>query len=298
MAQSAAPAAVTRAALGAAVSMPVAPAAPARERPSSAPAQLPPISGWFSAGHAPRPDGVPEKPATAPAELPRKPAASAQASFPASGPAFPSAPETEQQTLAPQDPAQSAPLRLVGIVFDTYWIFESGDRLLLVDQHAAHERMLYDRLMERFEKGTVSQQLLSPQLVRLTAHDRTLVSEFAPVLADAGFEVEPFDDTCVAVKAIPTLFGENESPRELLLEALDEWQAGRGQVTRERMRRRVAQMACKHAIKGGDRFNETQVRGFLQEILQSDCMPTCPHGRPIVTEITRYALEKRFKRVQ
>ena len=124
--------------------------------------------------------------------------------------------------------------------------------------------MLYDRLMERFEKGTVSQQLLSPQLVRLTAHDRALVSEFAPVLADAGFEVEPFDDTCVAVKAIPTLFGENESPRELLLEALDEWQAGRGQVTRERMRRRVAQMACKHAIKGGDRLNETQVRGFLQ----------------------------------
>ena len=298
MAQSAAPAAVTRAALGAAVSMPVAPAAPARERPSSAPAQLPPISGWFSAGHAPRPDGVPEKPATAPAELPRKPAASAQASFPASGPAFPSAPETEQQTLAPQDPAQSAPLRLVGIVFDTYWIFESGDRLLLVDQHAAHERMLYDRLMERFEKGTVSQQLLSPQLVRLTAHDRALVSEFAPVLADAGFEVEPFDDTCVAVKAIPTLFGENESPRELLLEALDEWQAGRGQVTRERMRRRVAQMACKHAIKGGDRLNETQVRGFLKEILRSDSMPTCPHGRPIVTEITRYALEKRFKRVQ
>ena len=301
MAQSAAPPAVARAVLGAAVSMPVVPAAPARERPSSAPAQLPPISGWFSAGPAPRPDGVPEKPGTAaavPAALLRKSAASAQASPPASGPAFPSAPETEQQTLAPQDPAQSAPLRLVGIVFDTYWIFESGDRLLLVDQHAAHERMLYDRLMERFEKGTVSQQLLSPQLVRLTAHDRALIAEFAPVLADAGFEVEPFDDTCVAVKAIPTLFGENESPRELLLEALDEWQAGRGQVTRERMRRRVAQMACKHAIKGGDRLNETQVRGFLQEILQSDCMPTCPHGRPIVTEITRYALEKRFKRVQ
>ena len=161
-----------------------------------------------------------------------------------------------------------------------------------------YKRQLYDRLMERFEKGTVSQQLLSPQLVRLTAHDRALIAEFAPVLADAGFEVEPFDDTCVAVKAIPTLFGENESPRELLLEALDEWQAGRGQVTRERMRRRVAQMACKHAIKGGDRLNETQVRGFLKEILRSDSMPTCPHGRPIVTEITRYALEKRFKRVQ
>ncbi|MDD5897690.1 MAG: DNA mismatch repair protein MutL, partial [Clostridia bacterium] len=84
----------------------------------------------------------------------------------------------------------------------------------------------------------------------------------------------------------------------LLLEALAEWQAGRGQVTRERLRRRVAQMACKRAIKGGDRLNETEIRGFMQEMLKSDAMPTCPHGRPIVIEITRYALEKRFKRVQ
>ena len=205
-------------------------------------------------------------------------------------------PESEQQTLAPQDPAQSAPLRLVGIVFDTYWIFESGDRLLLVDQHAAHERMLYDRLMERFEKGTVSQQLLSPQLVRLTAHDRTLVSEFAPVLADAGFEVEPFDDTCVAVKAVPTLFGENESPRELLLEALDEWQAGRGQVTRERMRRRVAQMACKHAIKGGDRSSLYELQQLIEQIYRTGIIKYCPHGRPIVIEMTRTDFERQFGR--
>ena len=296
--QSTAPAAVVRAALGAAVPPPVASCAPAREQPLSGSAPLPPASGWFSAGPASYPAGVPKKPEAAPAALSREPAAPAQAGSPAAGPALPPLPDMEQQTLAPQPVAGEAGLRLVGVVFDTYWIFECGDRLLRLDQHAAHERMLYDRLMERFEKGTVSQQLLSPQLVRLTAHDMALVSEFAPVLADAGFEVEPFDDTCVAVKAVPTLFGENESPRELLLEALDEWQAGRGQVTRERMRRRVAQMACKHAIKGGDHLNETQVSGFLREILRSDSMPTCPHGRPIVTEITRYALEKRFKRVQ
>lgn len=296
--QSAAPAAVARAALGAAIPPTVAPALPAREQPLSGSAPLPPASGWFSAGPASYPAGVPKKPEAAPAALSREPAAAAQAGSPQGGPALPPLPDMEQQTLAPQPAAGEAGLRLVGVVFDTYWIFECGDRLLLLDQHAAHERMLYDRLMERFEKGTVSQQLLSPQLVRLTAHDMALVSEFAPVLADAGFEVEPFDDTCVAVKAVPTLFGENESPRELLLEALDEWQAGRGQVTRERMRRRVAQMACKHAIKGGDHLNETQVSGFLREILRSDSMPTCPHGRPIVTEITRYALEKRFKRVQ
>lgn len=82
------------------------------------------------------------------------------------------------------------------------------------------------------------------------------------------------------------------------MEALAEWQAGRGQVTRERLRKRVAQMACKRAIKGGDRLSEAEIRGFMLEMLRSESMPTCPHGRPIVIEITRYALEKRFKRVQ
>lgn len=217
-------------------------------------------------------------------------------------------PEADKQPEPPaESPVQTVlagveqleqPLRMAGILFDTYWMFETGDRVLLVDQHAAHERILYDQMMERFESERISQKLLAPQLIRLTPYDMTLVSEFAPVLAEAGFEVEPFDETSVALHAIPTFFGVNESPKELLLEALAEWQAGRGQVTRERLRKRVAQMACKRAIKGGDKLSETEIRGFMQEMLKSESMPTCPHGRPIVTEITRYALEKRFKRVQ
>ena len=206
--------------------------------------------------------------------------------------------ELPVQTVLAAVEEMEQPLRLVGILFDTYWLFETGDRVLMVDQHAAHERILYDQMMARFENERISQRLLAPQLVRLTPYDMTLVSEFSPVLAEAGFEVEPFDDTSVALHAIPTFFGVNESPKELLLEALAEWQAGRGQVTRERLRHRVAQMACKRAIKGGDKLSETEIRGFMQEMLRSDAMPTCPHGRPIVTEMTRYALEKRFKRVQ
>jgi len=216
-------------------------------------------------------------------------------------------PVETQRMIAPEEPVQTVltaveemeqPLRLAGILFDTYWMFETGDRVLMVDQHAAHERILYDQMMKRFEDERISQKLLAPQLVQLTKYDMSLVGEFAPVLAEAGFEVEPFDESSVALHAIPTFFGVNDSPRELLLEALAEWQAGRGQVTRERLRRRVAQMACKRAIKGGDRLSETEIRGFMQEMLRSDSMPTCPHGRPIVTEITRYALEKRFKRIQ
>lgn len=206
--------------------------------------------------------------------------------------------EPPVQTVLAEVEQLEQPLRMAGILFDTYWMFETGDRVLMVDQHAAHERILYDQMMQRFENERISQKLLAPQLIRLTPYDMTLVSEFAPVLAEAGFEVEPFDETSVALHAIPTFFGVNESPKELLLEALAEWQAGRGQVTRERLRKRVAQMACKRAIKGGDKLSETEIRGFMQEMLKSESMPTCPHGRPIVTEITRYALEKRFKRVQ
>lgn len=204
-------------------------------------------------------------------------------------------PVEEQLTLPSSEPQ---PLRLVGIVFDTYWIFEAGERLLLVDQHAAHERILFDRLMKRYENQHISQTLLTPQLVRLTAYDVAQVQEYAPLLAEAGFDVEPFDESCVSIRAIPTLFGENEPPRELLMEALAECQAGRGQATGEKIRRQVAQMACKHAIKGGDQLNQQEIEGFMQEMLRSDSMPSCPHGRPIVVEVSRYALEKRFKRIQ
>ncbi|MBE5777727.1 MAG: DNA mismatch repair endonuclease MutL [Clostridiales bacterium] len=187
-------------------------------------------------------------------------------------------------------------LSLLGIAFDTYWIFQTGDRLLFVDQHAAHERILYDRLMTQMEGEQLSQQLLSPRLVQLSPSDMALVEEISQFLKDSGFEVEMFDERNVAVHAIPTLFGVNEDPQALLLETLDQWQESRGSASQEKMRRQVAQMACKHAIKGGDKLNEEQIRLFLQSMLESDSIPTCPHGRPIVTEMTRYQLEKRFKR--
>ena len=204
----------------------------------------------------------------------------------------------EQTRLAETEPEEAAAPRLVGIVFDTYWLFEAGDRLLWLDQHAAHERILYDRFMKRYDGEQISQQLLSPQLVQLSGRDMALFEEIRPYLEKAGFQAEAFDERSVAVHAIPTLFGENGNPKELFLEALDQWQQGRGEKTSDRMRSQVAQMACKHAIKGGDKLNQQEIQGFLKEMLQSQSMPTCPHGRPIVIETTRYALEKRFKRIQ
>ena len=246
-----------------------------------------PAAGWGNAEERP---AVPEIRETAVSQ-PVKPAPAAPGSVPQ---------PPEQTRLAEVETKEEADAvpRLVGIVFDTYWIFETGDRLLWLDQHAAHERILYDRFMKRYDGEQISQRLLSPQLVQLSGRDMALFEEIQPYLEKAGFQAEAFDERSVAVHAIPTLFGENGDPKELFLEALDQWQQGRGEKTSDRMRSQVAQMACKHAIKGGDRLNQQEIQGFLKEMLQSQSMPTCPHGRPIVVETTRYALEKRFKRIQ
>lgn len=260
------------------------PAAPSVwDRPQNAAPK--PAAGWGNAEERP---AVPEIRETA-VPQPVKPAPAAPGSVPQ---------PPEQTRLAETEPEEAAAPRLVGIVFDTYWIFEAGDRLLWLDQHAAHERILYDRFMKRYDGEQISQQLLSPQLVQLSGRDMALFEEIRPYLEKAGFQAEAFDERSVAVHAIPTLFGENGDPKELFLEALDQWQQGRGEKNGERMRSQVAQMACKHAIKGGDKLNQQEIQGFLKEMLQSQSMPTCPHGRPIVIETTRYALEKRFKRIQ
>lgn len=262
------------------------PAAPSVwDRPQNAAPK--PAAGWGNAEERP---AVPEIRETA-VPQPVKPAPAAPGSVPQ---------PPEQTRLAEVETKEEAAAvpRLVGIVFDTYWIFETGDRLLWLDQHAAHERILYDRFMKRYDGEQISQRLLSPQLVQLSGRDMALFEEIQPYLEKAGFQAEAFDERSVAVHAIPTLFGENGDPKELFLEALDQWQQGRGEKTSDRMRSQVAQMACKHAIKGGDRLNPQEIQGFLKEMLQSQSMPTCPHGRPIVVETTRYALEKRFKRIQ
>lgn len=193
---------------------------------------------------------------------------------------------------------QGVQLRYIGPLFKTYLLFEAGERFLMVDQHAAHERVLFDRFMVRYSGTNVSQRLLSPQVLRFTARDVALLSDLGETLTEAGFDIEPFDATSVAVRAIPVILGENEPVRDLLLDVLDETQTQRGRLSGDRLRRRIAQMACKHAIKGGDTLSNEDVKGILNQMLSTGAQPTCPHGRPIVTEMTRRDLEKRFKRIQ
>ncbi|MCE5343852.1 MAG: DNA mismatch repair endonuclease MutL [Eubacteriales bacterium] len=205
-------------------------------------------------------------------------------------------PQGEQQAMQPAE--TQLQLRYIGAAFRTYLLFEAGERLLLVDQHAAHERILYDRFMARYQGERVSQPLLSPQTVRLTARDVGLLAETREAFFEAGFDVEAISMDTVAVRAIPLILGQNVPVREFLTDMLDDPHLRRGKITQETLRGHIAQMACKHAVKGGDTLSEQDVRALIQQMLDTGTQPTCPHGRPIVSVLTRRELEKRFKRIQ
>ncbi len=188
-------------------------------------------------------------------------------------------------------------VRYIGQVFNTFLLFEAGESMLLIDQHAAHERVLFDRLMKRYQGQLQSQRLLTPMLIPLTAKDIEKVAEIAQELQSIGFELDIFDANSVAVRATPVILGEADPVRELLIDILDASYGKAKGIPEERLKQRVAQMACKHAIKGGDILSHSDVAMLIRQMLDTGVQPTCPHGRPIVQQMTKRELEKRFKRI-
>ena len=205
--------------------------------------------------------------------------------------------EPQAQQEAIPGTADTIHIQYIGAAFQTYLLFEAGEKLLLIDQHAAHERVLYDRFMKRYQNETLSQRLITPMLFTFPARDISRLAEMKAELEAVGFELDVFDETAVAVRATPVILGENDPVHETLIDALDNAQGKPGEATRDKMKRRVAQMACKHAIKGGDRLSQSDVETLIRQMLETGVQPTCPHGRPIVREITRRDLEKRFHRI-
>lgn len=193
---------------------------------------------------------------------------------------------------------ESIDIHYIGAAFQTYLLFEAGERLLLIDQHAAHERVLFDRLMKRYQGESMSQRLMTPMLFTFTAKDLSQLAEMKEELEAIGFELDVFDATSVAVRATPVILGESDPVRELLIDVLDGIQGKLGGATQERIKQRVAQTACKHAIKAGDRLSHDDVEALIRQMLETGIQPTCPHGRPIVQEMSRRELEKRFRRIQ
>ena len=194
---------------------------------------------------------------------------------------------------------ESAPLRrLIGAAFQTYWLVEFEDTLFLIDQHAAHEKILYERLMREYKHTSVSAQQLSPPLVlSLTSTEAALVEAHADAFAACGFQIEDFGGREIKLSAVPYHLS-RFAPKEFftaLLAALEE--GGEKKEDLSLYVDRIATEACKAAVKGGNALSFAEAKEMIDELFTLEDPYHCPHGRPTVISMTKSDLEKRFKRV-
>ena len=187
--------------------------------------------------------------------------------------------------------------KIIGQVFDTYWMFEYQDKLCILDQHAAHEKIKYERFIKRYrEKEILTQQLLPPIVVTLTGQEEILLREYWELLQGMGFELEEFGGREYCLRGVPVdLYGCSE--KEMFLEMLDELESGVSRQNPVIVEERIATMACKAAVKGNTRLSLEEAQRLIDELLTLDNPYNCPHGRPTIITISKYEMEKKFKRI-
>ena len=186
---------------------------------------------------------------------------------------------------------------IIGQLFDTYWLISYDEKLLIMDQHAAHEKVKYERLVKQFkEKKIETQSLNPPVVVSLSSKEQTILSDYREYFENLGFLIEDFGSNEVAVRSIPVdLYGQNA--KDMFLSLLDEICSDVPKGKQELIYEKMASMACKAAVKGNSRMSLAEVKELLKEMMTLDNPYHCPHGRPTIISMTKYELEKKFKRI-
>ena len=187
--------------------------------------------------------------------------------------------------------------KLVGQVFDTYWIVEYDGKMFIIDQHAAHEKVLYEKLMKRFKENKPSVQMLQPPMIlSLTMTESELLERHMKDFKAMGFEFESFGGKEYALRGIPSdLYG--FTGKDMVTELLDTLAGASERMRTDFIADRIATMACKAAVKGNMRISTKEADALIEELLQAENPYTCPHGRPTIISMTKTELEKKFKRI-
>jgi len=185
--------------------------------------------------------------------------------------------------------------KILGQLFGTYIIAEGEGEFYLIDQHAAHERVLFERYSKRYGKEPVSQELIEPYTLKISIQDMSFIQEYGEDIKAMGFDLSPFGKDTVLIRAVPYLFDKAADP-EILKEVLDNFRGEEYNVLNPRDRF-IASMACHTAIKAGDALNPIHMIELINQLNQLEHPYTCPHGRPTVISMTLYELEKKFKRI-
>ena len=270
-------------------------AAPAMRRPLPSPDEsvtvsrtLPASASAFSP--APKPEPVYR-------DIPPRPAETIN--IPAAGREY-AAPAVMKESAEQVNTILSAvrkPMKVFGALFNTFILVEYEDQLLMVDQHAVHERLLFDRLMsEHTEKAQAGQEMLVPVVLGVTNAEQRLLEDNREALESIGLVVEAFGEKDVAVRTIPVILGEAQT-KDFIRDVINDLQNGKD-PTFEKKRTQLLQTACKHAVKGGETLTEEELRSLLDTMIEQKVTPTCPHGRPLVVSISHRELDRKFKRIQ
>ena len=201
----------------------------------------------------------------------------------------------EERLLSEQARARH---KIIGQVFDTYWLGEFQDQLYIIDQHAAHERVLYERTLKGMKTREFTSQMISPPiLLNLGMQEAQLLNEYMDQFTRIGFEIEEFGQDTYAVRAVPdNLF--SLAKKDLLIEMLDSLSDELNRtMTAELIDEKVASMSCKAAVKGNMKLSAAEADALIGELLTLDNPYHCPHGRPTIISMTKRDLEKKFKRI-
>ena len=181
--------------------------------------------------------------------------------------------------------------------YDTYWLVEFKDNLYIIDQHAAHERVLYERSLREMKSRDFTSQYLSPPIIlSLSMQEAQLLNENLDRFTRIGFEIEPFGGEEYAVRAVPdNLF--SLAKKDLLMELIDGLSDDGMGKNVESIYDRIASMSCKAAVKGNNELSFAEADKLIDELLKLENPYNCPHGRPTIVAISKYEMEKKFKRI-
>ena len=188
--------------------------------------------------------------------------------------------------------------KIIGQLFETYWLVEFHEQLYIIDQHAAHERVLYEKTLRGMKDREFTSQYLSPPIIlNLSMQEEEALNTHMDIFTNIGFEIEPFGGDSYAIRAVPdNLF--SIAKRELFTEMLDQLVDGiHSSLAPDIVAEKVASMSCKAAVKGNSRLSAAEVETLIGELLELENPYHCPHGRPTIIAMTKRVVEKKFKRI-
>ena len=187
--------------------------------------------------------------------------------------------------------------KIIGQLFETYWLVEFDEKLFIIDQHAAHEKVLYERTLKGLKNKEHTSQLLNPPMViSLSMQEEALLKKYLQQFTDLGYEIEHFGGMEYQICAVPgNLYNINK--KELFIEILDNLSELTGRNNPDLILEKIASMSCKAAVKGNMKISRLEMENLIKELLTLDNPYQCPHGRPTIISMSKYEIEKKFKRI-